>query len=145
MTQEDIALRLNELTADKTYQGQLTKHVLNSIKDVKSNYTVVSLLQYCQDMGITVTLEDNTTEDRFVIQDVLDAHKILHLLMHRYLVDVKDIFRLSGVHYTPPKSSNFNQLEYLKKKGVKFATPLSIRTFLAVCDVLHCNILFSLN
>ena len=53
-------------------------------------------------------MQDLATEDRFYPISILDVHKVLDLLMKRYLVDPKLVYRKTGVHYTPQKSLILN-------------------------------------
>lgn len=130
MTQKEIADRLNVLTRGRSYKGSLTRYVLNSITEAKSNYTVSNLIQYCQDMNVILIMEDDVTEEKYVVGSVMDVHNVLGLLMERYGINPRTISQIANVHYTIP---------------TKEAAPLSIKTFLAVCGVMRCNLYFEAN
>lgn len=140
MTQQEIAKRLQ--IGNNPYKGKLTSYAVKSIVEGKSNYPVSNLLQYCNDMNIVITMLDETTEDKFYPKTILEVHWILNLLMDRYEVDPKLVYRKTGIYYTPPKTFEQEELDKLKSQGVRFAAPLSIKTLLAVCEVIHCNLLF---
>lgn len=142
MTQEEIAQKLQIAEKDRLYKGQLTPYSVQSIEEAKSNYPVANLIQYCQDKNIQMIIIDKATEDSFTAGTILDVHKVINLLMNRYEIDPKLIYRKTGVYYTPPKSLVQEDLDKLKANGVRFTTPLSIKTLLAVCEVIHCDILF---
>lgn len=142
MNQEEISEKLASATKGATYQGSLTPFVAQSIEKAKSNYPVTNLLNYCKDMNLKMVMVDMATEDKFYPQSVLEVHKILGLLMDRYNVDPNLVYRKTAIHYTPPKSFDEGELEKMQSAGKRFLTPLSIKTLLAVCDVIHCDFLF---
>lgn len=147
MTQEQIAKRIKAVATDKGYKGSLTPYAIKSIDEGRSNYPVSNLITYCRDMRLRLVMFDLTTEDCFYPESVLDIHKVLDILMQRYEVDYKLIYRKTAIHYTAPKSFDENDLEKMKakSKGKKYVTPLSIKTLLAVCDVIHCDLRFESN
>lgn len=147
MNQEQIAERLKTVSQGKLYSGNLTSYASKSIEDGRSNYPVSNLITYCKDMNLKMVMFDLTTEDCFYPLSVIDVHKVLDLLMRRYNVDYKLIYRKTAVHYTAPKSFDENTLKKMKdeSKGKKSVAPLSIKTLLAVCDVIHCDLLFESN
>lgn len=128
MNQERIAEELRRLTEGERYQGSLTRYAVQSIEESRSNYPAVNLLTYCNDMGIAFTMEDLATEEHYHPVSLKDLHDTLNMLMKRYRIDYQTILRKSGAHYTPPNAKT---------------APLSIRTLLAVCDVIHCEISFA--
>lgn len=136
MTQEQIAQKLRAATQGKPYRGNLTSYVVTSIEEYRSNYPVSNLIAYCKDMCLQLVMFDITTEDCFYPDSVLAVHEVLKLLMERYNVDPKIVYRKTGIHYTIPKVN----------KSTKDApiTALSIKTLLAVCDVIHCDLYFEL-
>lgn len=142
MTQEEIANKFQIALQGAQYTGQLTPYAVQSINEAKSNYPVSNLIQYCKDMNIQITMLDKATEDKFNPQSILEVHKFIDLLMKRYDVDPKLVYRKTGIFYTPPRSLDQEELDKLKSQGVRFATPLSIKTLLAVCEVIHCDLLF---
>ena len=137
MNQEQDTEKLKELVGNKLYKGTLSSYAVESIKLGRSNYPVSNLLAYCNDFDLKVVMMDLTTEDCFYPKTVFDVHKILELLMDRYNIDTKAVYRKTSIHYTLPKS---NQAE-----NTKGAAPLSIKTLLAVCQVIHCDLLFGHN
>ena len=144
MNQEQLADRLKTALQGKTYKGNLTSYAVQSIELGRSNYPVQNLITYCQDTNLRMAMIDMATEDVFFPESILDVHKILDLLMKRYDVDNKLVYRKTAVHYTPPKSLIAEDLEKLKSAtdGKKYVTPLSVKTLLAVCDVIHCDLMF---
>lgn len=147
MSQEQIAERLKIALHGAPYSGTLTSYAAKSIEDGRSNYPVSNLITYCSDMNLKMVMFDLTTEDRFFPTSILEVHKVLDLLMRRYNVDYKLVYRKTAVHYTAPKSFDECKLEKLKadSKNKKSVAPLSIKTLLAVCEVIHCDLLFESN
>lgn len=147
MTQEQIAERIKTASNGESYDGNLTPYAVTSIIEGRSNYPVSNLITFCQDMNLKLVMFDLATEDCFYPKSVLDIHKVLDLLMKRYNVDYKLVYRKTAVHYTAPKSFDEKDLEKMKAnpKGTKYVAPLSIKTLLAVCDVIHCDLRFESN
>lgn len=144
MNQEQIAEKLKAVSQDKVYKGGLSAYAVQSIKSGRSNYPVSNLIAYCQDLGLKFVMTDLATEDCFYPSSVLDVHKVLNLLMDRYEVDHKLVYRKTAVHYTVPKSLVEEELEEIRAKseGNKYVAPLSIKTLLAICEVIHCDLSF---
>lgn len=144
MNQEQLAHRIKTATNGAAYTGSLTHYAVQSIELARSNYPAQNLISFCQDMNLKFVMTDMATEDRFYPESVLDVHKVLDLLMKRYKVDHKLVYRKTGVHYTPPKSLVPEDLERLKEEadGRKYVIPLSIKTLLAVCEVIYCDLTF---
>lgn len=144
MNQEQLAHRIKTTTNGAAYTGSLTPYAVQSIELARSNYPVQNLISFCRDMNLKFVMTDMATEDRFYPESVLDVHKVLDLLMKRYKVDYKLVYRKTGVHYTPPKSLVPEDLERLKEEadGRKYVIPLSIKTLLAVCEVIYCDLTF---
>ena len=144
MNQEQLANRIKDATNGADYTGGLTHYAVQSIELARSNYPVQNLISFCQDMNLKFVMTDMATEDRFYPESVLDVHRVLDLLMKRYKIDNKLVYRKTGVHYTPPKSLNPEDLERIKEKadGRIYVTPLSIKTLLAVCEVIYCDLTF---
>ena len=147
MTQEQIAERIKAAIQNKEYKGGLTSYAVKSIEEGRSNYPASNLIIYCQDMSLKLVMFDLVTEDCFYPESVLDIHKVLDLLMKRYNVDYKLVYRKTAIHYTAPKSFDEKDLEKMKTgdNGKKYAIPLSVKTLLAVCDVIHCDLRFESN
>lgn len=145
MNQEQLADRIKSVKEGVVYSNNLTSYAIQSIESGRSNYPVANLITYCNDSHLKLTMIDMATEDRFQPLSVLDVHKVLDLLMKRYKIDHKLVYRKTGVHYTPPKSFIPEDLERMKSEGdgKKYVAPLSIKTLLAVCDVIHCDLQFS--
>ena len=144
MNQEQLADKIKNATNGAVYTGSLTSYAVQSIESARSNYPVRNLISFCQDMNVNFVMVDMATDDRFYPESVLDVHKVLDLLMKRYKVDYKLVYRKTGIHYTPPKSLVPEDLERLKEEadGRKYVIPLSIGTLLAVCEVIHCGLTF---
>lgn len=147
MTQEQIAERIKAVSQSKDYSGSLSSYAVKSIVEGRSNYPASNLITFCQDMGLKIVMQDLVTEDCFYPESVLAIHKVLDVLMKRYSIDYKLVYRKTAVHYTAPKSLDEKDLEKIKVKlkGKKYVTPLSIKTLLAVCDVIHCDLRFESN
>lgn len=146
MNQEQIADKLKKASGKTVYKGELTAYAVKSIELGRSNYPVSNLIAYCQGMGLRMIMTDMATEDRFFPASILEVHKILDLLMNRYEVDAKLVYRKTAAHYTPPKSFEAEEVEKMRSTGKnKYAAPLSIKTFLAVCEVIHCDLSFESN
>lgn len=144
MNQEQLADRIKEAVNGAAYTGSLTAYAVQSIELARSNYPVQNLITFCQDMNLKFVMTDLATEDRFYPDSVLGVHKVLDLLMRRYQVDPKLVYLKTGIHYTPPKSFIPEDLERMKEEaeGRKYVIPLSIKTLLAVCEVIHCDLTF---
>lgn len=147
MNQEQIAEKLKAALKGNVYIGNLTTYAIQSIKSGRSNYPVSNLIAYCQDMGLKLVMTDMATEDCFYPNSILGVHKVLDLLMKRYEIDYKFVYRKTAIHYTPPKSLEPEELEKIRStsNGNKYMTPLSIKTLLAVCEVIHCDLSFESN
>lgn len=128
MNREQFTERLATAINGRTYQGKLTDYAAHSIERSKSNFPVTNLITYCQDMNLAIVMTDMATEDVFYPTSVIEVHNILNLLMQRYDIDNKLVYRKTAVHYTVPKSDD--------------VAPLSIKTLLAVCEVIHCDLSF---
>lgn len=143
MNQEQIADKLKGILDGTAYKGSLTSYAVQSIESGRSNYPVSNLIAYCEGVNLRMVMTDMATEERFFPASILDVHKILGLLMDRYEVDAKLVCRKTSVHYTLPKSFEAEEVEKMRSTGKnKYATPLSIKTFLAVCEVIHCDLSF---
>ncbi len=144
MNQEQLADRIKNAANGAAYTGVLTSYAVQSIELARSNHPVQNLITFCQDMSLKFVMTDMATEDRFYPDSVLDVHKVLDLLMRRYRVDYKLVYRKTRVHYTPPKSLIPEDIERLKEEadGRKYVMPLSIKTLLAVCEVIYCDLTF---
>lgn len=144
MNQEQITERLKEASKGKIYRGSLSTYAAQSIVSGRSNYPVSNLITYCKDLGLELVMKDLTTEDCFSPDSVLEVHKVLNLLMERYEIDSKIVYQKTSVHYTAPKSFAVDEFDKMKsnQNGGKYAAPLSINTFLAVCEVIHCDLSF---
>lgn len=137
MNQQQIAERLAQAMGGREYTGPLTPYAVQSIEKGRSNYPVSNLLAYCRDSGLEMVMTDMTTEDRFHPTSVLEVHRTLGLLMDRYEVDCKLVHRKTATHYTAPKS-----LDEQGNEDPKVPTPLSVKTLIAVCEVIHCDLSF---
>ena len=144
MNQEQLAHKIKSATNGAAYTGNLTPYAVQSIELARSNYPVQNLISFCQDMNLKFVMKDMATEDRFYPESVLDIHKVLDLLMKRYKVDQKLVYRKTGIHYTPPKSLVPEDIERLKEEadGHKYVISLSIKTLLAICEVIYCDLMF---
>lgn len=142
MNQEQIAEKLKEASQGKVYNGSLSSYAVKSIMSGRSNYPVLNLITYCGDLGLHLVMTDMATEDCYDAFTVLDVHKTLAFLMERYEVDSKLIYRKTAAHYTAPKSLEEEELAEIKSEGNKYVTSLSIKTLLAVCEVIHCDLSF---
>lgn len=134
MTREQVAERLGQAAPDTPQHSRLSAYAADSVRRGRSNYPVSNLLTYCGDAGIRLVLLDMATLDRFCPATVMDVHRVLDLLMRRYETNRMAVYRIKGVYYTPPKSPG-------GREG-KYPAPLSIKTLLAVCDAVHCDLLF---
>jgi len=147
MNKEQLAEQLKTLRNGKPFKGDgLTAYAIESIESGRSSYPVSNLLAYCAGLGLQMKLNDWATDDDIPVDTVLDVHKALDTLMKRYQIDYKLVYRYTGSHYTAPKSFDEEELKRLqskgKEKGKKYVTPLSIKTLLDVCSVIHCELKF---
>lgn len=130
MNQQELADKLKPYVEGQSYSGSLTKYAIQSIEQSRSNYPVSNLIAYCDGYGLKIIMTDMATEDRFCPKTVLDIHKILGLLMQRYNVDSQLVYRKTAAHYSKPKEGSDD----------KYNASLSIKTLLAVCEVIHCDL-----
>lgn len=135
MNQQELADKLKTCVEGQTYNGLLTRYAKESIEKSRSNYPVANLIAYCNGYGLKIVMTDETTEDRFCPKTILDIHKVIGLLMCRYNIDAQLVYRKTATHYSKPKED---------AKSAKHNSPLSIRTLLAVCEVIHCDLSFEL-
>lgn len=143
MTVENLAAIIKTIVPYHIYVGDLSPYAVQSIETGRSNYPVQNLLTYLQDMKLRLVMKDMATEDCFEPVTVLDVHKVIRLLMDRYNIDNKLVYRKTGIHYTAPKNIRVDAKECSCKgeDDVKYMTSLSIKTLLAVCEVIHCDLL----
>lgn len=142
MNQEQIADKLKEVLQGREYSGSLTSYAVKSIISGRSNYPVLNLITFCNDLGLKLVMTDMATEDCYDAHTILDVHKTLVFLMDRYEVDSKLVYRKTAAHYTVPKALEEKELAEIKSDGNKYVTSLSIKTLLAVCEVIHCDLSF---
>ena len=134
MKQQELSDKLKSCVEGRPYNGSLTQYTIQSIEQSRSNYPVSNLIAYCDGFGLNMIITDMATWDRFHPITVLDVHKVIGLLMQRYDVDSQQIYRKTTIHYSKPKD----------EAAKKYNTSLSVKTLLAVCDVLHCDLSFEL-
>lgn len=127
MTKEQLAARIKGATKDKEYHGELSGYAIASITEGRSSYPVANLISYCNGLDLQFAITDINTDECYDIDDIMDVHNVIKMLMDRYMVDHKLVYRMTAVHYTAPKNGQ---------------APLSINTLLAVCSVLHCKLDF---
>lgn len=135
MNQQELIDILKPCVEGRSYSGCLTPYAIQSIEQNRSNYPVSNLMAYCDGYGLKIVMTDLATEDRFCPKTILDIHKVLGLLMQRYDVDSQLVYRKTAAHYSRPKEDGSNK---------KYNTSLSIKTLLAVCEVIHCELSFEL-
>jgi len=124
MTREEIGIKLSELRDGRGIDG-LSDYAIQSIEASRSSYPVSNLITMCSGLGIQLVMIDTNTEEIYPIDSVETCHDVIGMLMERYNVDEKLVYRITGVHYTIPKDGH---------------QPLSINTLLSVCSVLKCNL-----
>lgn len=124
MTKEEIGTKLSELRNGRSVDG-LSGFAVQSIETGRSSYPVSNLVQYCNSTEAELTMVDTNTDEIFPVKSVWDCHRTINMLMNRYNVDEKLVYRKTGAHYTIPKGKY---------------QPLSINTLLSVCEVLRCNL-----
>lgn len=139
-----IADMLHDALDGAKYHGSLSRHISSAIEQHRTNYSFENLMQYCRDMGVAFSIMDMNTEDSFPVCSSLEAHKVIRLLMDRYNVNEKIIYKRVPVLYTAPKSYDAKELERMRQADPRKRNmaPLSIYTFLAVCAALHCVPIF---
>lgn len=138
MTPQDIGIKLKEFTEGKDVQFDMSSFSVRSIENGDRNFSLNNLLAYCDYGGIQMSITDLNTEESWDVYSVFEIHKVLKLLMDRYNVDNKLVYRKTAMHYTPPKSFEGEDM------NDRFRFALSIKTLLAVCEVIHCKLDFRL-
>lgn len=126
MNKEKLGIELSCKRNGRPING-LTGYAIKSIEEGRSSYPVVNLLIYCKALSMQMTLTDIATGETYPVSSIDRVHEVLQMLMKRWAIDNKAIYRKSGVHYTPAKGKNGS---------------LSITTMLAMCEVLHCKLDF---
>lgn len=122
----------------------LTGYVVDSIETGRSSYPVANLLSYCKGLGVQVKINDWATDKDIQVSSVIEVHKVLNMLMERYKVDYKLVYRETGLYYTAPKTFDEEELERARTAGKdkKFLAPLSVNTLLGICFVIHSELKF---
>lgn len=133
MNLQELSDKLQSHIQGRSYNGNLTYYARKSIEQGRSNYPVANLIEYCEGCGIKLIMTDMATEERFNPRTILEVHQVIVLLMRRYDIDCQLIYRKTAIHYSKPKE---------EMSGNKFNTSLSVKTLLAVCDVIHCSLSF---
>lgn len=128
MNKEKLGILLTNIRNGRKIHG-LTHYAIQSIEEGRSSYPVANLLVYCEQLSVQFALTDLATDEVLLIDTMEQLHEALQMLMKRYQIDEKMIYRQTGVHYTAPKDEN--------KNG-----SLSINTLLAMCQVIHCRLDF---
>lgn len=162
MNAEQVAQKLIKASENRPYKGTLSKFALQSIKSGKVVYSAANLLAFCEGYGLKMAMVDQATLQRFYPNSVLEIHNTLKYLMERYEVDCNLVYRKTAVHYTPCKASTQEELDRLteeaqikkaesakevkkskkKPKDKAYLAPLSIKSLLAVCEVISCDLEF---
>lgn len=162
MNAEQVAQKLTKATESRSYNGSLSKYALQSIKSGKVIYSAANLLAFCEGYGLKMAMVDRATLQRFYPTSVLEIHNTLKYLMERYEIDCNLVYRKTAVHYTPCKASTQDELDRMteeanakraeavkeakkSKKRLKekaYLAPLSIKSLLAVCEVIACDLEF---
>lgn len=142
MTQQEVASKLKEALKGRSYSGSLSNYAVQSIENSLSNYSVANLIKYCEDMDLKMKVEDLVTLDKFNVGSLFELHKSIDLLMKRYKVNIDDIFRETGHWYSPPKTLDYAVYLRMLAEGKKYAASISIKGLVAVCNALHCDLLF---
>ena len=140
MTEKQIAERLLEAIKGKTVYFSLSRNAVASIENGRNNYPVSRLLSYCNDTKLAMVMKDMATEESYTVHTVLEISRLLKMLMHRYKVGRCEILHKTGVCYTAPNLEDTDGRRC--RKGGRHYLSLTIRTLLAVCETIHCDILF---
>jgi len=127
MTKEQLAKKLNEVCGNNVYSGKLSGYAVRSIVESRSSYPVSNLIEYCEGMDVRMAITDLATDEVYTIDEIMQVHEVIGMLMERYDVDYQFVYRKTAVHYTAPKDGRAS---------------LSVNTLLAVCSCLHCKIDF---
>lgn len=126
MNKVTIAIKLVELRG-KTPIEHLTAYAVRSIEKGVVSYPVANLITYCKDASLRMVLTDKATLESYPLDEMPEVHEVIQMIMRRYKIDDKLIYRKTGVYYTPPKGNEGS---------------LSMNTLLAVCEALHCTLTF---
>jgi len=127
MTKEQLAIKLNEVCGNNVYSGNLSSYAVRSIIEGRSSYPVSNLIDYCEGTDVRMAITDLATDEIYDIEEIMQVHEVIGMLMERYGIDAQFVYRKTAVHYTAPKNGRAS---------------LSINTLLAVCSSLHCKIDF---
>lgn len=140
MTEKEIINKKLRETTDKLakavsgrkYVGELSEHILKVIRSGNTNYSMSSLLDYCNGTNIQLVMTDMATTEEFYPNSTSEVHDILIMLMDRYEVDSGMIYRRTATHYRMSKA----ELEDHTEKTI------SIKVCLAACEVICCDLSF---
>lgn len=133
---EVLTERLNGALRGREYEGELSQYVRRSIVQGTSNYGVKNLIEFCNGAGLTFTMTDMATEEVFELDTVAKAHQTIDKLMKRYDVDCMLVYRKTACYYTLPRKKDG------KGEERKYPESLSVKTLVAVCQVIHCELRF---
>ena len=125
MTKQEIGERLADIRDGKRIDCSMTEYAIQSIEQCRSSYPVSNLVALCNALSVQLYMEDVNTGERYPIDSVEDCHAVIEFLMDRYETDEKDIYRLTGTHYTIPRGTKRH---------------LSINTLYDVCKALNADI-----
>lgn len=144
MTKEQIAAGIRRAMAGREYSGTLSPHVKRSIEEAASNYPAANLMAYLEDAGVRLVMTDRATGDDFRPSSVTEIHLVIGLLMERWNINWRKLYRLTGVYYSQPKDLPIAEYERSGRcpDGLEDFTLLSINTLLAVCEAIGCDLDF---
>lgn len=125
MTKQEIGKKLAEIRNGCKVDNTMTEYAIQSIEQCRSSYPVSNLVALCNTLKVQLYMEDTNTGEKYPVDSVEDCHEIIGFLMSRYETDEKEIYRLTGTHYTLPKGTNQH---------------LSINTLYDVCKALNADL-----
>ena len=94
MTKEQLAARIKGATKDREYHGELSGYAIASITEGRSSYPVANLISYCNGLDLQFAITDINTDECYDIDDIMDVHNVIKMLMDRYMIDHKLVYRI---------------------------------------------------
>lgn len=126
MNKEELGVKLSQVRGGRQITT-LSNHVIKSIEEGRSSYSVQNLITYCEELSLQMVITDIALDENYPVDTVADVHDVLQMLMQRWQVSKTSIYHKTGVHYTVSKSNSGT---------------LSVTTFLAMCKALYCKLDF---
>ena len=135
MTKKEIADIVFERKKIAGYDGQASEYAVSSVISAEANYPTSKLIIICNDMGLSVSIEDMNTGDIYQISSQNELYRVVSSLMYQYNLTTTELYAKAGVYFYP--------MSIAEEDKEKQRANISIDTLLSVLDALHCGLLLS--